>query len=254
MDNTTSVTYLNKMGGTHSKTCNEVAKNIWFWAIERNIWLSAAFIPGRHNVVADFHSRSFQDNTEWTLSEPFFTKLVNYFHAPAVDLFASALNARLPQYVSWKPDPAAFAVDAFSIQWTNLDFYAFPPFSVIPRVLAKIQQDGATGLVILPRWTTQSWFPTMLRLLIHHPVVLLPCKSLLLLPGHPALRHPLHEKLSLLVTYLSGQPSRAMAYRKKLQNSLASLGEGRRGTNITPSCEDGDNFALEEKLIPLLLL
>ena len=211
VENTTSVSYINKMGGTHSHICNVAARSIWDWAIERNIWLSAAFIPGCQNVVADFHSRSFKDNTEWSLNYQFFHKLVACFHTPDIDLFASQMNAKLPKYVPWKPDPDAFSIDAFSLPWGSLDFYVFPPFSVIPRVLHKIQQDRATGLVILPQWTTQSWFPTMLKLLIHHPVQLRPSRNLLFLPGNPQLQHPLHEKLTLLVTYLSGQPSRSMA-------------------------------------------
>ena len=31
-------------GGTHSKVCNSVTIDIWNWAIERGIWLSAAYI------------------------------------------------------------------------------------------------------------------------------------------------------------------------------------------------------------------
>ena len=38
IDNTTAVTYVNKMGGTQSHACNEIAQNIWQWAITRNTW------------------------------------------------------------------------------------------------------------------------------------------------------------------------------------------------------------------------
>ena len=38
-DNTTAVNYINSMGGTHSMECNSVAKDIWLFCIERNIWL-----------------------------------------------------------------------------------------------------------------------------------------------------------------------------------------------------------------------
>ena len=54
-----------------------------------------------------------------------------------IDLFASRLNAQIPRYVSWRPEPQCVAVDAFSIQWGNEVFYAFPPFALIPRVLQK---------------------------------------------------------------------------------------------------------------------
>jgi hypothetical protein len=44
-----------------------------------------------------------------------------------VDLFASAWNRQLDFFVSWKPQPEAMAVDAFSINWIILKGYAFPP-------------------------------------------------------------------------------------------------------------------------------
>lgn len=37
-DNTTSVAYINHMGGTKSSDCNLVAHRIWGWCETRNIW------------------------------------------------------------------------------------------------------------------------------------------------------------------------------------------------------------------------
>ena len=34
--------------------------------------------------------------------------------------------------MSWHPEPGAEAVNAFSINWSNLKCYAFPPFSLLP--------------------------------------------------------------------------------------------------------------------------
>ena len=42
MDNTTAVGCVNKMGTSHSVLCNEVTKEIWFFCVNRGIWLSAA--------------------------------------------------------------------------------------------------------------------------------------------------------------------------------------------------------------------
>ena len=92
LDNTTTTVYINKMGGTHSVVCNDIAQNIWQWATSRNIWLSAAYVPGSENHVADFKSRNFEDNTEWSLSPILFQKLSQRFYIPQVDLFASKLK------------------------------------------------------------------------------------------------------------------------------------------------------------------
>ena len=57
-DNTTAVSYINSLGGWESLECNSLTKDIWDWARERNIWLSAAHLPGFSNVDADQLSRN----------------------------------------------------------------------------------------------------------------------------------------------------------------------------------------------------
>ena len=53
LDNTTAVSYINNMGGTHSLECNHIARTIWMWYITQDIWLSAAHLPGKCNTAAD---------------------------------------------------------------------------------------------------------------------------------------------------------------------------------------------------------
>ena len=105
IDNQTAVSYINHQGGTHSLRCNKVSREIWLWAAHRNIWLSAAHILGSHNTIADFHSRTFEDATEWSLNDLIFNVLTSRFGVPWVDMFASRINKKLPRYVSWHPDP-----------------------------------------------------------------------------------------------------------------------------------------------------
>ena len=131
MDNTTAVAYLNDMGGIKSQPCNELAKRIWQWCTERGCWLTAAYLPGKANVIADAMSRKFNDQIEWQLNVCIFNRINDEFGPFEIDLFASRLNKQLGRYCAWKPDPAAVAVDAFSVDWTNKYFYAFPPFCLV---------------------------------------------------------------------------------------------------------------------------
>ena len=132
-DNTTAVNYINSMGGTHSMECHSVAKTIWLFCMERKIWLSAAHIPGKDNITADRETRIFSGNKEWMLATHLFQEIVARWGEPTIDLFASRLNKQVACYASWKPNPEASYVDAFSISWNDHLFYAFPPFSFITR-------------------------------------------------------------------------------------------------------------------------
>ena len=103
------------------------------------------------------------------------------------------------------------AIDAFTIQWTDLKLYAFPPFSVIPLAIHKICQDQAQGIIVIPEWTTQYWYPKVLQLLKEAPVKLKASPNLLQLPQNPQAVHPLHANLNLLVCHLLGKDSTNMA-------------------------------------------
>jgi len=156
-DSTTALAYIKNMGGTKSENCNEYALAIWNWAQANNNWLSVTHIPGVENVLADLKSRKFRDHLEWSLSDTIFSQICKIFGKPKVDLFASRSNHKLPLYVTWEPQPGSWKTDAFSFSWDTIFYYIFPPFSLLPRVLHKIQQDKAHAIVVAPRWTGQPW-------------------------------------------------------------------------------------------------
>ena len=72
-------------------------------------------------------------------------------------------------------------IDVFSIDWSDLKFYAFPPISFIPGVLSKVKQDSAEGVIVVPFWPTQVWY----QLLVSIEILLNSRKSLLVLQKQP---------------------------------------------------------------------
>ena len=84
-----------------------------------------------------------------------FKRVCQLYYTPEVDLFATRINAQVSVYVSWKPDPSATHINAFTLNWTNKKVYAFPPFSVIRETMKKVQEDEATVISILLLWPTQ---------------------------------------------------------------------------------------------------
>ena len=101
------------------------------FGVQSHIWLSAVHILGTENT-ADYESRNFNENVEWYLNKSVFEELVLLFGLPEIDMFASRLNKQVTRFVSWKPDPEAECVNAFSVNWSSYTLiYAFPPFSFI---------------------------------------------------------------------------------------------------------------------------
>jgi hypothetical protein len=171
-DNVTTVSYVRKMGGIKSRKANDIAKDIWTWAEERNIWLSAAHIPGKHNSIADEMSRKFDSEKEWQLNPGLFQKLIEFFPKleSSVDMFATRANKQRDRFISWKPDPDALGIDAFMIKWRFDHVYCFPPFSMVGRTLRKFREEKAEEVIVAPLWERQFWFPTLLSMLVGTPV------------------------------------------------------------------------------------
>ncbi len=158
-DNTSTVGAINNMGSSKSPMLDFEVKIVWEWVLTRGNWISASHIPGKLNVEADEESRRSETRTEWKLHKDYFDQVLQYFlFQPEVDLFASRINTQLARFFAYRPDPEAEVIDAFSVSWENIKFYAFPPFNCIDRVLQKIIHDKATGILIVPDWPSQFWY------------------------------------------------------------------------------------------------
>ena len=224
VDNTTALAYLNNMGGKIN-SYNNLARKIWLWCRNKNIWLSAAYIPSAQNVEADSESRLDHDNKEWELNNKWFHKICDKFFQPDIDLFATRLNNKSTKYVSWKPDPFALAVDAFTMNWGSFRPYMFAPFSVITKILQKIEMDQVNDVImIVPLWTTQPWFSKLLRMLICCPF-LIPREAETLL--HPVREEHGIPRLQLMACRLSADTSRVKDFHNRL---------------LTCSCRHGDQL------------
>ena len=135
-DNTTAVNGVNKMGTSHSQDCNTIVTLFWQFAKSKNIWLQLLiFLKYK---VADTESRKQVYHLDWELNEIHFQQIPHWSGKNSeTDLFASRINYQVKPFVSDKPDPEAFAVNAFLLNWNREDFYAFLPFYLIFRVLQK---------------------------------------------------------------------------------------------------------------------
>lgn len=63
MDNIMALTYLVKMGGTKNKDMSVLSKEIWDYLLEKGITITAEYLPGKLNVLADQESRSVRDSS-----------------------------------------------------------------------------------------------------------------------------------------------------------------------------------------------
>lgn len=115
MDNVSAVSYINKLGGTHSLVLNSLTHDLWTWCLNNQVSLTAQHILGGLITLADWESSVFQNSSDWKLNPQMFVALNKIWGPSGIDLFASRLTKQLPKFVSWKPDPKALGTDAFTL-------------------------------------------------------------------------------------------------------------------------------------------
>lgn len=254
IDNMSALSYIAKMGGTRSPEMIKLAKKMWKFLLENGIMITVEYIPSKLNVEADAQSRQTQDWSDWKLCKQVFHRICEVWGRPEVDLFASRTSHQFKPYMSLKPDPYCVAVDAMQQPWYHRFLYAFPPFSLIGRVLKKTETNQATLILIAPIWTTQPWYPVLLDMAIQEPILLPTINELLRNPKGEFHHLIENQSLQLGAWLISGDQTQRINFRKRLPSSFQD--QERREHAIVTS-QPGRNFVagvIEGRLIQFSVL
>ena len=170
-----------------------------------------------------------------------------------IDLFATRSNTQCQTYFAYKPDPTALAIDAFLQTWNFKTMYAFPPFSVIGRLIQRVEEEQLEVLAVLPRWPTQFWFGRASP--IDRPSKnAAQLQGISLSPQDTARDHPFHSKLRLTLFHLSGQPLKPEEFRAGLPPSSRMHGDPPPNCSMRTMLNNGCNFVVDNRLITCLPL
>ena len=147
-------------------------------------------------------------------------------------------------------------MDALTQSWNNIRGYAFPPFCLIGRCLAKIRSEKVPWvLLITPLWKSQTWFPLLPEMSVEPPIIVLPSDNYLLTDPHGN-PHPmiLQGHLQLVAWTVSGTPCKVEAFQTKLSHSCVHHG-GATQNLLTPAHgESGRDGAYQRVSIPFVQL
>ena len=75
IDNMAALSYLLKMGGTHSMELIQTSKEIWDYLHQHKITITAEYLPSKQNVIADWESRHVKDSSKRKLSPNIFKQI-----------------------------------------------------------------------------------------------------------------------------------------------------------------------------------
>ena len=234
IDNTTAMWYLKKLGGKNPKLALLAEKIFQILKITK-ITLTSYHLPGLSNGLADGESRDFR-LSDFKLTKSLFTNISQKWGPFSMDLFATFENRQTPRFASFTPQPEASWVDSMKHTWEHEYPWAHPPFSMIGRVLQKVENENSTLVILTPLWPAQPWFPLLLRSMVDLPIIL-PRKEGLF-------QHPLSQKGNTpswvsVAWRISGKCSERNKFRKKLLQLLSRRGPLALIRTMTPFGVDG---------------
>ena len=187
--------HTSRSSGERFPRCSTARLNSF--SVGRSVWRSLWFpnLSWGRRTSLPIPSRLQQGlGSEWTLAQNVVDELQERWPM-MVDLFAIALNYRLPVYFSSLNDPMAVGTDAFLQEWDGFQAYAFPLFARIRQVVNELCFCKETRLTLTtPLWPQKEWSWELLSLLVAAPVPLPSLRDLLRQPHF----HRLHQNLHLL--------------------------------------------------------
>jgi len=217
-DNITCMLYINRAGGRVPSLFRIVDEMVQFMQ-SRGLTLSATFLPGKMNEMADEASRVFNFELEAMLSPMVFDWLDSFWGPHSLDAFASFSNAQVQAFVSRYPDPESQHVDFFSVTAPEGNLWLFPPFACLNKTLAKVRDEELQATIVVPLWPSRPFWPLLLALLADWPI-LIPKHSLQPPRGiSRGLASMTFSRAQLVACRVCGAPSRRREFQTRLSSS-----------------------------------
>jgi ribonuclease HI len=168
-DNSTVVANLTKVKSAQGPL--KIVRKIFSLLTQWNIELLPFHRPGVLNTEADALSR-----LEWMGDfevkwEPVEQTLREWRVYPTIDLFATAVNHKLPRYVSPVKDPDAVWTDAFSRPWHPELPFIHPAPRLLDLCLKRLREERITAVLLAPMWPSQPWWDSLKRMTVCYAVL-----------------------------------------------------------------------------------
>ena len=188
-DNLNVCSLLSK-GTSRSPTLMRELRQIWAFMLDNKMRLQVRYVKSEDNI-SDYWSR-WKDRSAWMLHPETAAPLLRRV-TPTLDPFACSRSWVVRRFCSQFVEDGSLALDGFSVPWGGGErVWLSPPWRLLPRVLAKIKEDRAQGILILPLWRSQVWFPLALDL--NATWCLLPAPRHCVVPLHSGVVEPFVNK------------------------------------------------------------
>ncbi|KAA6399076.1 MAG: hypothetical protein EZS28_005399 [Streblomastix strix] len=137
-----------------------------FYLLKRLIQqITTIHIPGKLNSTTDSLSRLCRSG-DYTLKDTMIQAVCKTWdYMPEIDIFATQYIKLINNYVILDLNYLETHIhNAFKYKWSKVKLYIHPPKLVLNRILQKMKQNKAQGILMAPIWPGQSWYTNLKKL------------------------------------------------------------------------------------------
>ena len=157
-DNPSFLASVPMQGGTHSCLLKVGAQLLLRWVANQSNLLLPQFVVGTHVVAFSLSRPNGVFGSKWTLAPEGADQLVHRWPANS-DLFAMALNLRMPVYFAPMVGPASSGADTLLLCCSHIQVYAFPSFRLVHLVFNEFWGlANCEVALVAPWWPQQEYF------------------------------------------------------------------------------------------------
>ena len=147
------------------------------WQITSSVCLTVLGIKGVDNTVSDTESRTVDynapDKTDHMVHPELFASLCDHFDMYCdLDAFASPHNRLTPLFIARGRTafPEQVGSDALSFDLGSVNpltgaqymVWVHPPWQLIMYTFLHLKARGARGILVVPRFPAEQWYPTVM--------------------------------------------------------------------------------------------
>ena len=186
------------------------------WCTRKQVILKARHIPGRLNVIADKLSNRMVPSPR---------SVQSYMLQATSGPVCHQIQQQTTTVRVTGSGPQAWAVDALSLSWENLDPYAFPLAAILGKVVEKLQDYPCSRIILIAiGWPNMPWFWDLVAMSSQIPLCLPNLPDLVSQPFNQTLHRNL-SNLNLHAWLLEPQQSRSRDSLRQWQHELRLLKE-----------------------------
>jgi hypothetical protein len=131
--------------------------NFFWFCLSLKIVVLIVWVPRESNTFANDISK-WLISDDFSISRRYFSMLDDKWGPHTCDAFSSNENNQCPKFYSLHWCQKTSGVNSFVFDWSADNCWIHAPFRLIGKIWRKLSEERAKATIIVPLWTSSTWW------------------------------------------------------------------------------------------------